>query len=192
LKDDAAYLNSIRVYIGLSVAIFAVTAVMGYYTAEYNPALADEWLKELDALKWILGQPPIIIMMIIFFKNFLASIMSVLLGLGLGIMPLIVDTTNGFMLGLVSYSVLQKEGLLYLLAGILPHGVIELPTVLVSIALGFRLGYVLILSVLGERADLREEIEIAVHFLIRWVMPLLLLAAAIETFITPIAISVVK
>jgi stage II sporulation protein M len=192
LKDDAAYLNSIRVYIGLSVAIFAVTAVMGYYTAEYNPALADEWLKELDALKWILGQPPIIIMIIIFLKNFLASIMSVLLGLGMGIMPLIVDTSNGFMLGLVSYSVLQKEGLLYLLAGILPHGIIELPTVLVSIALGFRLGYVLILSVLGERADLREEIEIAVHFLIRWVMPLLLLAAAIETFITPIAISVVK
>jgi stage II sporulation protein M len=192
LKDDAAYLNSIRVYIGLSVAIFAVTAVMGYYTAEYNPALADEWLKELDSLKWILGQPPIIIMIIIFLKNFLASIMSVLLGLGMGIMPLIVDTSNGFMLGLVSYSVLQKEGLPYLLAGILPHGIIELPTVLVSIALGFRLGYVLIMAALGERADLRGEIEVAVHFLIRWVMPLLLLAAAIETFITPIAISVVK
>jgi stage II sporulation protein M len=192
LKDDAAYLNSIRVYIGLSVAIFAVTAVMGYYTAEYNPALADEWLKELDALKWILGQPPIIIMIIIFLKNLLASIMSVLLGLGLGIVPLIVDTSNGFMLGLVSYSVLQKEGLLYLLAGIVPHGVIELPTVLVSIALGFRLGYLLILAALGERADLRGELEIAIRFLIRWVMPLLLLAAAIETFITPIAISVVK
>jgi stage II sporulation protein M len=192
LKDDAAYLKSIGACIWLSVFIFAATAVMGYYAAEFNPALADEWLKELDALKWILGQPPVIIMVIIFLKNFLASIMSALLGLGLGIMPLIVDITNGFMLGLVSYGVLQKEGLLYLLAGILPHGIIELPTVLVSIGLGFRLGYLLILSVLGERVDLRGEMKTAVRILIRWIMPLLLIAAAIETFITPIAISVVK
>jgi stage II sporulation protein M len=192
LKDDAAYLKSIGTCIWLSVFIFAATAVMGYYAAEFNPALADEWLKELDALKWILGQPPVMIMVIIFLKNFLASIMSALLGLGLGIMPLIVDITNGFMLGLVSYGVLQKEGLLYLLAGILPHGIIELPTVLVSIGLGFRLGYLLILSVLGERVDLRGEMKTAVRILIRWIMPLLLIAAAIETFITPIAISVVK
>jgi stage II sporulation protein M len=192
LKDDAAYLKSIGACIWLSVFIFAATAVMGYYAAEFNPALADEWLKELDALKWILGQPPVIIMVIIFLKNFLASIMSALLGLGLGIMPLIVDITNGFMLGLVSYGVLQKEGLLYLLAGILPHGIIELPTVLVSIGLGFRLGYLLILSILGERVDLRGEMKTAVRILIRWIMPLLLIAAAIETFITPIAISVVK
>jgi stage II sporulation protein M len=88
--------------------------------------------------------------------------------------------------------VLQKEGLLYLLAGILPHGIIELPTVLVSIGLGFRLGYLLILSILGERVDLRGEMKTAVRILIRWIMPLLLIAAAIETFITPIAISVVK
>ncbi len=172
--------------------IFAVTSVMGYYAAQYDPALAAEWLKEFEMMKWILEQPPLIIMMIIFLKNFLASTVSVILGLGLGIVPMVVDTSNGFMLGLVSYNVLQKEGPLYLLAGIAPHGIIELPTVLVSIALGFRLGYLFILAVLGEKTDLKGEIKIAVHFLVRWVMPLLFLAAAIETFITPIAISVVK
>lgn len=187
-----AYLISIRVYIVLSVFLFAVTAVMGYYAAEYNPALAAEWLKEFEMLKWILEQPPLVIMIIIFLKNLLASAMSVILGLGLGIVPMVVDTSNGFMLGLVSYDVLHKEGLLYLLAGIVPHGIIELPTVLVSIAIGFRLGYLLVLAILGEKADLTGEIKIAIHFLARWVAPLLLLAAAIETFITPIAISVVR
>jgi len=31
----------------------------------------------------------------------------------------------------------------------------------------------------------------AVHFMWRWIMPLLFVAAAIETFITPVVISVV-
>lgn len=189
LRDDLAYLGSLRVYIGLSVFLFALTTVMGYYTAAYLPEVAAEYSSQLEMLKWILDQPPVLIMIIIFLKNFLACTVSVLLGLGLALMPLMVVTSNGFLLGIVSYSVLQKEGLLYLAAGILPHGVIELPVVLLCIAVGFRLGYLVALSILGEKANLAKETSIAVRLLILRFMPLLLLAASIETFITPLAIS---
>lgn len=191
IKDDMAYLKSIRVYIGLSTFLFSLTAVMGYYTAAFNPEFASPWIEELKMLRWIMEQPPLIIMIIIFLKNLLASAMAILLGLGLGILPLLVATNNGFILGIVGYEVVQKLGWLYLAAGILPHGIIELPVILVSIAIGFRLGYVLALSILREKADLTREIRIAFHFLIRRVTPLLLLAAAIEAFITPFIISVV-
>jgi stage II sporulation protein M len=191
LKDDLAYLRSIRVYIVLSVMIFALTAVMGYFAASLNSEMAASMLKELEMLKWIMDQPPVMIMIIIFLKNFMACIMSVLLGLGFGLLPLLVVVTNGFMLGVVSYNVIQKAGPLYLLAGILPHGIIELPVVLVSIAVGFRLGYLVALSILGEKADIVKETKMAVHLLVYRIMPLLLLAAFIETFITPQAISVV-
>ena len=190
-KDDKAYLKSIRVYIGLSVFLFGLTAVMGYYTAAVDPEFASSWTDELEMLKWIMDQPPFLIMTIIFLKNLLASSMAMLLGLGLGLLPLMVVTSNGFILGIVAYEAVQKVGWLYLAAGILPHGIIELPVVLVSIAIGFRLGYLLALSILREKADLTSEIRIAFHFLIRWVTPLLLLAAAVETFITPFIISVV-
>ena len=191
IKDDMAYLKSIRVYIGLSVFLFGLTAVMGYYTAAVDPEFASSWTDELEMLKWIMDQPPLLIMIIIFLKNLLASSMAMLLGLGLGLLPLMVVTSNGFILGIVAYEAVQKVGWLYLAAGILPHGIIELPVVLVSIAIGFRLGYLLALSILREKADLTSEIRIAFHFLIRWVTPLLLLAAAVETFITPFIISVV-
>jgi stage II sporulation protein M len=191
INDDLAYLWSIRVYIGLSVMIFALTAVMGYFAASMDTELASSMLQELEMLKWIMDQPPVMIMIIIFLKNFMACIMSVLLGLGLGILPLLVVVTNGFMLGVVSYNVLQKAGPLYLMAGILPHGIIELPVVLVSIAVGFRLGYLVALSIFGEKADIVKETKVAIHLLIYRIMPLLLLAAFIETFITPQAISVV-
>ncbi|MCX6676657.1 MAG: stage II sporulation protein M [Methanothrix sp.] len=191
IKDDLAYLKSIRIFIGLSVFIFGLTTVMGYYAAAVDPELASNWTKELEMLKWILDQPPILIMMIIFLKNLLASAMAMLLGLGLGLVPLLVVTSNGFLLGIVGYAAVQKAGMLFLLAGILPHGIIELPVVLVSIAIGFRLGYLLALTLAKEKADLSGETRMAIHFLVRYVAPLLFLAAAIETFITPIAISVV-
>jgi stage II sporulation protein M len=191
VKDDAAYLKSIWVYIGLSVFLFALTAVMGYFAAKYDPQMAASWTKELEMLRWIMDQPPILIMMIIFLKNLLASSMAMLLGLGLGLVPLLVVTSNGFLLGIVSYGAIQKAGALYLLAGILPHGIIELPTVLLSIAIGFRLGHLLALTILQEKEDLSGETRMAFHLLVRWVAPLLFLAAAIETFITPLAISVV-
>jgi stage II sporulation protein M len=192
LKDDAAYLRSIGFYIGLSVFIFAATTVMGYLAAGSNSELATEMTKELELLKWIMSLPSFMIMTVIFLKNLLTCAMSVLLGLGLGIVPFLVVTSNGFLLGVVAYGILNKEGFPFLLAGILPHGIIELPTVLVSIAIGFRLGYLLTIAILGEKPDLVGEIRNAVHILIRLIMPLLLLAAFIETFITPIALSVVK
>ncbi|MDD2835218.1 MAG: stage II sporulation protein M, partial [Methanothrix sp.] len=73
IKDDLAYLKSIRIFIGISVFIFALTTVMGYYAAAVDPELASEWTKELEMLKWILDQPPFLIMLIIFLKNLLAS-----------------------------------------------------------------------------------------------------------------------
>lgn len=191
IKDDLAYLKSIGVFIGLSVFIFGLTTVMGYYAAAVDPELASNWTKELEMLKWILDQPPILIMIIIFLKNLLASAMAMLLGLGLGLIPLMVVTSNGFLLGIVGYAAVQKAGFLFLAAGILPHGIIELPVVLVSIAIGFRLGYLLALTLAKEKVDLSGETRMAIHFLWHWVTPLLFLAAAIETFITPIAISVV-
>jgi len=191
IKDDLAYLKSIRIFVGLSVFIFGLTTVMGYFAAAVDPELASNWTRELEALKWIFDQPPIVIMTIIFLKNLLASAMAMLLGLGLGLVPLMVVTSNGFLLGIVGYAAVQKAGFLFLTAGILPHGIIELPVVLVSIAIGFRLGYLLALTLAKEKVDLSGETRIAIHFLLRWVAPLLFLAAAIETFITPIAISVV-
>jgi stage II sporulation protein M len=190
-EDDLAYLKSIQAFIGLTVLAFMASAMMGYFAASADSELAANWMNELEMLKWIMGLHPLLIMLIIFLKNLTACAMSVLLGLGFGLVPLLVLTTNGIMIGIVSYFIVHKQGVLYLLAGIVPHGIIELPTILLGISIGFRLGYLLVFTLLGEKVDLTKETRIAVYFLIKWFVPLLFLAAAIETFITPIAISVV-
>jgi stage II sporulation protein M len=190
-KGDLAYLKSIRAFIGLTVLAFMAAAMMGYFAAAADSELAVGWMKDLEMLKWIMGLHPILIMLIIFLKNLTTCAMSVLLGLGFGLVPLLVLTSNGIMIGIVSYVIIHKQGVLYLLAGIAPHGIIELPTILLGISMGFRLGYLLAFTLLGEKVDLAGETRVAIHFLVKWFVPLLFLAAAIETFITPIAISVV-
>jgi stage II sporulation protein M len=176
----------------MSVFIFALTTALGCRVAIVDPELASSWTKELDMLRWIMDQPPVIIMLIIFAKNLFTSAMAMFLGIGLGIVPFVVVSSNGLILGIVGYEAVQKAGFPFLLAGILPHGIIELPVVLVSIAIGFRLGYTLALTLAQQKeVNLSDEIRTAFHFLVHWTAPLLFLAAAIETFITPFVISVV-
>jgi stage II sporulation protein M len=191
-NNELVFVKTIRTYISISIFIFAIASLMGYSAASENSEIATELMKELEVLKWIMELPSIMIMLVIFLKNLLACTISIFLGLGLGIIPLLVILSNGFLLGAVSYGVIQKEGFAFLLAGILPHGIVELPTVMLSTALGFRLGYLLAISILGEKANIGDEIKIATIVLFRWIIPLLFLAAFIETFITPIIISVVK
>ncbi|HWQ18529.1 MAG TPA: stage II sporulation protein M [Methanotrichaceae archaeon] len=191
LKGDLSYLRSIRIYILISVLLFFGTAILGYIAAAYDPKFADTWLQSLDALRWIRDLSPLMIMVVIFAKNLFSCILSVLLGLGIGLVPMIVATSNGILLGVVAYNVIQKDGPLYLLAGIVPHGIIELPVVLICVAMGMRLGHLFILAVLKERSDLSGETRMAIHLLFKRAAPLLLLAAVIESFITPLILSVV-
>jgi len=120
------YLRSIRGYILMAAILFFASAASGFAAADHNPSIAEEWLKELEMLKWITDLPPLMILILIFAKNLLACAMAVLLGVGAGIVPLLVAVSNGILVGMVSYQVIHKEGVLYLLAGILPHGIVEL------------------------------------------------------------------
>lgn len=189
MRGSIEYLGSIRGYILISVILFFASAASGFTAAEQNPEIAEEWLKELEMLKWITDLPPLAITLLIFAKNLLACAMAVLLGVGAGVVPVLVAISNGILVGMVSYHVIQKEGVLYLLAGILPHGVVELPAVLVSIAIGLRLGHIFIMTMIDGDGDLGGEARTAISFLIFRVAPLLFVAAVIETFITPLAIS---
>jgi len=103
------------------------------------------------------------------------------------IVPIMFIVLNGYILGIVMCESARLEGLLYVAAAILPHGIIELPMILLSAALGTRIGAMVLLRISGKITA--EEIistlkwSISVYF--RWILPLLFVAAVIETFITP-------
>ncbi len=187
-KDDVAYLRSIHGYILLSVLLFAGSAILGFVAASRDPQLVAIYMEEIGSkIGWILGLSPPMMMGFIFLNNLFASTIAMLLGIGFGIVPALVAVLNGMVLGVIGYHAIETVGVMYLVAAILPHGIIELPTVLICIGVGFRLGHLLLLTLLGRAVDLGGEVRLALR-LLRWVVLFLFLAAVIETLITPIVI----
>jgi stage II sporulation protein M len=187
-KEDLSYIRAIRPYILLSVCLFLAAAALGFVFSIRHPELAAATVGDVaEKLRWILELSPEKMMLAIFVNNLFASAMALLLGVGFGIIPLIVVVVNGLVMGLVVHQAILAAGLAFVIVAILPHGIIELPTVLVCIGVGFRLGHLMILTLLGRGGDLGGELKAALR-LLRWVVLFLFIAAAIETFITPFLI----
>ncbi len=64
-----------------------------------------------------------------------------------------------------------------MLVGVVPHGIIELPMVFISSAIGLKLGMDVLLKFIKGKAGLSKEITEAMMIYFVWVLPLLFLAA---------------
>jgi len=104
-----------------------------------------------DKADQLTGQQPLLMMLGIFWNNAFASLLALIFGLAAGLFPLFFVMSNGLAIGIVLEMVVAKmgtAGILVFLAGILPHGVIELPAVFISASIGLKLGYQALLSLI--------------------------------------------
>ena len=152
---------------------------------------ASEGLFQLlkEAFSRITTLDPFERMLEIFKNNVRNSLMALVLGIIFGIIPFIIAVSNGLVLGMLAEIVSRQQGVLFVVAALLPHGIIELPMVLISIGIGLRLGHAMYLFLKGMRIDLTKELIQGIWFYIRWIIPLLLVAAAIESYVTPLIAS---
>jgi stage II sporulation protein M len=114
------------------------------------------------------------------------SLVSLVLGLALGILPIIFIAFNGYLVGVISNLVAQQRGVLFISLALLPHGIIELPMVFLSAGIGLRLGHQVFSALLGRPTEIKKEFKEGLIFYFRWIVPLLFVAAIVETFITPL------
>jgi len=77
------------------------------------------------------------------------------------------------------------------LAAIIPHGIIELPMVILSVAIGLRLGQQAMYAIMGRGVRIKDELVKGIYVFMYWIMPMLFVAAMVETFITPLIASLV-
>ncbi len=190
--SDMQYVRTLRNYFLTIIVIFIISLAAGYCYPLYFPAEATASLEDISRMfEWITTLHPVLIMLAIFANNVLKSFAALLLGLGFGIIPVLFVASNGFIVGLVVNLSSKTEGLLFIAAAIVPHGIIEIPMILLSAAIGLRLGYLMFSVIKGETIDIKYEVRKSVMFYLRWIMPLLFLSALIECFITPLVILVV-
>jgi uncharacterized membrane protein SpoIIM required for sporulation len=118
-------------------------------------------------------------------NNIRVSINAMAFGMTWGIGTFIVLFYNGIILGLVGMDYILDGQAMFLLGWLLPHGVIEIPAILIAGQAGFVLGAALIGH--GDRRALRERLRSVgpdVATLIGGVAAMLVWAGIVESFIS--------
>ena len=190
MGTDMDYLYSLRRYLIAITAIFLISLIMGLIVAVGNPGLSDNYLEILKrSFGWIKTLNPVTIVFVIFLNNAIKSLVAIILGVGLGIIPVLFVAGNGVILSILADTVSRQQGTLFVIAALLPHGIIEVPMILISAGIGLRLGDVVYSSLKGMKVDIKGELYAGLGFYIRKIVPLLFVAAMIETFVTPVIAS---
>lgn len=175
-----------RPYFYINLVLFFLAIAAGYITGYYYPEIVNELTAQFEeSFGWIAEESPLVIMLFIFANNTINSFIAMLVGIFFGIWPVLFVMINGFFIGAVVFDSIQQYGGLVILAALIPHGIIEIPVILISTSIGLRLG-VLMYQKIFKKKDIRikYEVFIAVRFFITVIVPLLFIAAVIETFIT--------
>ena len=118
-------------------------------------------------------------------NNISVSIRAMALGMTWGIGTLILLFYNGVLLGLVAVDYILAGQTVFLLGWLLPHGVIEIPAILIGGQAGFILGKAILGR--GDRAPLSRRLRAVgkdVALLIGGVAILLVWAGIVESFLS--------
>ena len=185
----ADYVWGLRPLFLLCLLLFVFSLTMGFYLGD---RIQGEVLNEvLETLPDFENLSPLMLFLFIVVNNIFKSFLWMVLGVIFSLPSLFFTILNGFLIGWFSYSVHLEQGLPFTAAALVPHGIIEIPTILLSSAAGMGLGYQMI-NLLRKRSGLRAEFKKALSLFIWRIAPLLLLAAVVEMTVTPVVVSLVS
>ena len=184
-KGREEYLLSLRYPFLICLAMFMVSFAFGFVFSNRISGELEDLFGELPSLKEV---GPLFLMFFLFTNNALKGFLWMSLGIFFGLAPLFFIAFNAFILGLVVHSASQSWGPFFVFIALAPHGVIEFPITILSAAIGVKFGYSLINRIRG-RGSLIGELKKGMSLFLRRILPLLLLAATIESFVTPLLVS---
>lgn len=139
-----------RKLIGVSALILALGLLIGYVNAEEIHQLLRRsgMYDALEQMVQRIHENPDFLSTfgLIFFNNARAAVTTMGLGIFLGIYPVLMLMANGMLLGVILHQASLETGihpLVLLVTKVLPHGILELPAIILAAAYGMRLGITL-------------------------------------------------
>ena len=140
-------------WIFVAILLFVASMLTGWAMPGSTTNLLAEDLAALQDLASMLASlPAAALAFFIFAKNAVALLLSFVLSPILCLMPLLALTANGAIIGLVSARVIEQESLGFLLAGLLPHGIFELPAFIMGEAAALSFGTVAIILIVKRES----------------------------------------
>jgi stage II sporulation protein M len=176
----------------LATSIFFVSLVLGTLIGQKTvEELTRQFGIVLEPLAST-GNPPILLLLLIFINNAIKALGLVFSGILLGVPPLFFIGLNGFILGGLGSALESVNGWTYVIASFVPHGVIEIPMVLLATALGLTIGMESLKWLVRRESRVKLQLSDCLKVYVRWILPGLAAAAIIEVFVTPLLIGLVN
>ncbi len=179
---------SYKWWLFIAVFLFGIGLGLGLVSPTDITALLYQDVAALEKFAHFLAPlPRSSVLVIIFLKNVSAVLISFVLSPILCLVPIMALSINGWLVGLVSTTVIREKSVGYLLAGLLPHGIFELPALIMGEAVALSFGAAVILALFKKKrgnlvlSNLIQNLRYLVVALI-----LFLPAAIIETYVTPL------
>ncbi len=181
IKDNAKYL-------AIASLLFLVGMLLGVIAGFSGGANgSNSIIEELEPLFQFYKPYQPFTVVFLFFKNLLTAGMAFILS-PLIVVPAAILLINGYLLGMVGTIVTNEVSLWAALAALLPHGIFEMPALVIAAAAGFRFGIAVLKKIKSKIR--RNEFSVSNDFeksLRLFVLSAILLfaAAIMETYVTP-------
>jgi stage II sporulation protein M len=169
-------------YVVILSALFFASCLTGFLApipgkGEMLGTLLNSYLPFLTLASWKM-------FFAILLNNSAKSFAILLSGILFGVIPLIAVATNGYILGIAYLYAFENVGYVQAAKAVLPHGVLEIPAVILAASYGLWLGVTFTnriwqRNLVGYGYHVRHAIRM--FFLVAF--PLFILAALIETFL---------
>ncbi len=176
-KKSWKYVKDSKNYIYVSILIFMIFSILGFFLPPFAnlDSIINDFIENI--LLKTQGMGFFEITVFIFLNNIQSSFLGILYGIVLGIFPILAAMMNGYLLGYVASESVSAGGI-FVLWGILPHGVFELPALFISLGMGIKLGSFIFKK---NKTDTLKEYSLeSLRTFLLIVLPLLIVAAIIE------------
>lgn len=165
--------------------LFIFSCLTGFFVAKEDKELAEKTIEQLfSQFGFVHELDPISIFLVIFLNNSAKALMAMLAGFLFGVFPAFFVALNGYLIGLVVYVKGTEIGFKTIALALIPHGILEIPAIIIACSYGVWLGKQFWMAINGKIV-FRAAITFVLKKYLRIVLPILLIAALIETFITP-------
>ena len=171
------YIKETKNYIYAIVFIFLFSALIGFLfsnelDAKFRPLIQNivsntEDLNAIELIFYILQ------------NNLQSAILAIIFGIVIGILPIVNAMTNGALIGYVLALTANAIGFSSWWR-LLPHGIFELPAIIIALGLGTKLGFTFFAKTKNKKQEFVRRWYNSMNVALLVIIPLLIIAAFVE------------
>lgn len=180
------YFRELRPFLITTLLLFVLGIIAGSLLAGHSTFAGLKINESLGGFAQLFTNlPKPLLALMIFTNNAVKTLLVIVLGIALTIVPLVFIVVNGVAIGVVLHLAIESRGLAYSMLAIVPHGIFELPGVLCGAAIGMMLGSKAIKR-LFRKSEFKvgSELSRALKIFATTIVPLLIVGAITEAYLT--------